>query len=466
MKTSGDVPGSFRDPAGSLFFQDGVMYRRINMVYKEHYDHLMACGLYEKLTEADLLIPHTEVDIPLKSSVSPYKVIRPEVIPFISYPYEWCFSQLKDAALSTLRVQKTALSFDMILKDASAYNIQFRNGKPVHIDTLSFEKYREGAPWIAYGQFCQHFLAPLALMRNKDIRLNQLSRIYIDGIPLDLASALLPRRTAFRFGLLSHIHFHAKSQRRFADTAIKSGNAKKVSRMGLSAIVDSLESTVKGLKWKPDATEWSNYYEEDNYSSTAFDEKKRCLSDFLEKAKPASVWDIGANIGIFSRVASDMGIPTMSFDIDPAVVERNYLDSVRNNETNILPLLIDVKNPSPGIGWANEERMPLLDRGHADAIFALALIHHLAISNNVPLGKIALFFSRICKWLIIEFVPKTDSQVQRLLRTREDVFPDYNEQNFEAVFEEFFEIHDRRRLADSERILYLMEKRQPADSPD
>jgi ribosomal protein L11 methylase PrmA len=460
MQVDGNLPSSFRDPSGFLFRRDGVLFRRVNIRYKEHYDQLMDSGLYDKLVTAGLLVSHVEVDIASlqEDADTPYKVIQPEIVPFISYPHEWCFSQLKHAALATLEIQKTALDFEMSLKDASAYNIQYKHGRPVLIDTLSFEKYREGQPWIAYRQFCQHFLAPLALMSQRDVRLSQLFRIHIDGVPLDLASSLLPIGTLFKFGLLSHVHFHAKSQKQYSDKPVDMEKARKVSRLGMLAIIDSLSSTVKKLKWSPRGTEWADYYEDTNYSSEAFDRKKQFLSEFLEEIKPESLWDVGANTGVFSRIASEKGIPTISFDIDPSAVEVNYLECVESKEDNILPLLLDLTNPSPAMGWENLERMSFLDRAPADAVLALALIHHLVISNNVPLGMLAGFFGRICNWLIIEFVPKADSQVQRLLQTREDIFPHYTQDNFEAEFGKRFQICEKREIEGSDRALYLMKK--------
>jgi len=460
MQVDGNLPSSFRDPSGFLFIKDGVLFRRVNTVYGEHYDQLMGSGLYEKLVGAGLLISHAEVNVPSpeEDSDTLYKIIRPEVVPFISYPYEWCFSQLKHAALTTLEIQRTALEFEMCLKDSSAYNIQFKDGGPVLIDTLSFERYHEGQPWVAYRQFCQHFLAPLALMSQKDVRLSQLFRVYIDGVPLDLASSLLPARSLLRFGLVSHIHFHAKSQRRYADRPVDTKKIRKVSRLGLMAIVDSLSSTVKKLQWKPRDTEWADYYEDTNYSSEAFEEKKRFLSEFLDKVKPESLWDIGANTGVFSRIASRKGISTISFDIDPSAAEKNYLECVTNREKNVLPLLLDLTNPSPAIGWENLERMSFMDRAPADAAFALALIHHLAIGNNVPLEKVARLLSRISEWLVIEFVPKSDSQVKRLLLSREDIFGDYTQTDFEKVFKKHFEIHDKLAIPGSQRTLYSMKR--------
>lgn len=457
--SSAQLPGSFRDPSGFLFQQDGVIYRQVNLVYKDDYDHLMDSGLYQALVDDNLLIPHEEVGIEPPVPELAYKIIKPEPIPFISYPYEWCFSQLRDAALTTLKVQRKALDFGMSLRDSSAYNIQFKNGRPIFIDTLSFGKYCEGQPWVAYRQFCQHFLAPLALMSYKDIRLSQLLCIYIDGLPLDLTSCLLPWRTRLRFSLLSHIHLHARSQKRFADKPINVGQY-RLSRYAFLGILNSLESTVKNLKWQPKGTEWADYYQDTNYSPQAFEHKKTIVAGFLDKVRPATVWDLGANVGVFSRLASDREIPTVSFDVDPAAVEKNYLDCVARGDTSILPLVIDLTNPSPGIGWENKERMSLKERGPADAVLALALVHHLAISNNVPLSRIAGFLSDICHWLIVEFVPKTDSQVQRLLATREDIFPNYTRQAFEQEFSRYFTIDDSADVRESQRTLYLMRRVQ------
>jgi hypothetical protein len=447
--------GSFRDPNGFVFWQDSSLYRQVNTSYKDNYEHLMESGLYEVLVTGGLLLPHEEVNIQFPQPDLAYKVIRPELIPFISYPYEWCFGQLKDAALTTLKIQKACLDFGMSLKDCSAYNIQFRKGRPVLIDTLSFEKHREGQPWVAYRQFCQHFLAPLVLMCHKDIRLNQLLRVYIDGIPLDLASSLLPFHTRLMFSLLSHIHLHARSQRRFADKSVDTKRY-KLSHRSFLGIINSLESAIRKQKWQPHSMGWANYYQDTNYSPDALAHKRQAVAEFIDKIHPSAVWDLGANVGMFSRIASGKGIPTVSFDVDPSTVEINYRECARREEANILPLVLDLTNPSPGSGWGNEERLSLTERGPIDCVLALALIHHLAISNNVPFKRIAEFLGNIGRSLVIEFIPKWDSQVQRLLTTREDVFPDYTQQSFESEFEKYFKIERRVGITDSQRILYLM----------
>ena len=452
----GDIHGSFRDPSGFVFLKDNTIYRQINIEYKENYDFLMSSGLYKDLVDSNLLIAHKEVDIAPAISDKAYKIIKPEPINFISYPYEWSFSQLKDAALTTLKIQKRALDFGMSLKDCSAYNIQFKDGKPILIDTLSFEKYNENIQWVApYRQFCRHFLAPLSLMRYVDVHLNQLLSVYIDGIPLDFASTLLPIRTKFKLPLFYHLHINAKLQKHFADKPMDTKKY-KLNLKALFDLISKLKSATENLKWNPKKTEWADYYDSTNYSSTAFDHKKYLVEEFLKKTNPKSVLDLGANTGVFSHIAGSMGIQTISVDNDPAAVEKNYTECVRRNETKVLPLLIDLTNPSPDIGWTNKERMSFLKRAHADAVIALALIHHLAISNNLPLKKLAEFFNKMGDYLIIEFIPKKDSQVQRLLSRREDIFSEYTQECFETDFKKYFAILDTKKIKNSERTLYLM----------
>ncbi len=462
MSNDRRLGSSFRDPSGFLFRHGPVLYRQVNQRYRQDYDRLMQSGLYEQLTAKGRMIPHEEVDVEPEAPELAYKVLKPQPVTFISYPYEWSFSQLKDAALLTLRLQKLAIEHDLSLKDASAYNIQFHNGRPVLIDTLSFERYKEGEPWVAYRQFCQHFLAPLALMAYKDVRLSQMLRVYIDGIPLDLTSALLPTRSRLNFGLATHIHLHASSQKRYAGEGIAPTRqgGRQMGRTALLGLVDSLETTVRGLNWKPAGTEWGDYYQDTNYSQAAFDEKKRIVAEFIERIQPNIVWDLGANTGVFSQVAAAPGAKVISFDIDPAAVEKNYLDGKQRKEKQILPLVLDLTNPSPGIGWANQERDALLARGPVDVTLALALVHHLAISNNLPFPLLADFFARAGRWLVVEFIPKSDSQVQRLLASREDIFNKYTREDFEQAFSEKFCLRDVREIQGSQRLLYLMERDQ------
>ena len=454
----GHHAASFRDPSGFLFHHQGTLYRQVNRSYETDYDLLRNSGLYDLLTEKGLLIPHREVSLDLARSDEAVRILEPELVPFISYPYEWCFSQLKDAALATLRIQRLALKKGLTLKDASAYNIQFTGGRPVLIDTLSFTAYREGEPWVAYRQFCQHFLAPLAIMASRDIRLAALLRSNIDGVPLDLAAGLLPWRSRFSPGLLMHIHAHAHSQKKH-ESSRSAGKTTRVTRNALLGILDSLKGAVSRLNWRPGGTEWGEYYDDTNYSDSSLQTKKDLVGKMLDRTDSRTVWDVGANNGYFSQVASERGLFTLAADIDPSAVEQNWRACRKGGRPHMLPLVMDLTNPSPALGWGHRERDSFLDRGPADTVIALALVHHLAISNNVPLDRLAEFFARAGRHLIIEFVPKTDSQVQRLLATREDVFPTYNQAGFEQAFSGRFEIVDQTGIQGSERTLYLMRRK-------
>jgi hypothetical protein len=457
---NGQVSSSFRDPSGFLFIaEDGNLYRQINVIYQQNYEMLMDSGLYDELTASRFLVAHEEVELSLKRDESAYKIICPDVVPFISYPYEWCFSQLKDAALLTLNIQKMGLRHGMSLKDASNYNVQFMRGSPVFIDTLSFERYREEEPWVAYRQFCEHFLAPLLIMKYIDPRFIQLLRVYIDGIPLDIAARMLPFRTKINPRLLFHIHLHARSKSHYAGEPIEK-RGKKFSKLAMLGFIDSLEGLIENLTLASRETEWADYYSDTNYSAKAHDEKKRLVRQFLDTLGPRNVWDLGANDGTFSRLASDKRIPTISFDMDPACVEESYQKVRRENEESILPLLMDLTNPSPDLGWDGAERDSFATRGPCDTLMALALIHHLAISNNVPLTKIASSFRRLCHSLIIEWIPKVDTQVRRLLATRTDTFDDYSKESFESSFKHYFDIIERSEIRGSVRVIYLMKGRE------
>lgn len=451
---------SYKDPSGFVFYENDKIYRQINKSYKDDYDYFISSGLYSLLVKKKQLVSHKEVHLTRDENEHFYKFIQPEKIDFITYSYEWCFSQLKDAALLTLEIQKTALDHNMILKDATSYNVQFNCGQPIFIDTLSFEKYREGTPWLAYKQFCQHFLAPLALMSKVDIRLNGLLKNYIDGIPLDLAAKLLPTTAKFNFGLLTHVFLHSEAQKKYENEDLKSRqNVSFLNRFGLNALLDSLTDCIKSLKLPQLETEWGAYYSNTNYSDSAFLSKKEIISDYIDKIIPTSVIDLGANKGDFSRISAERNIKTISCDIDPIAVEKNYLYCKKNKEFNILPLIIDLTNPTPDIGFMNDERSSFIKRSNVSLTMALALIHHLAISNNLPLKNIANFFSKFSEALIVEFIPKDDSKVQTLLASREDIFPDYNKACFEKSFSNYFEIINSSNVLDSKRVLYLMRKK-------
>lgn len=456
------LDASFRDPSGFMFKQEGVFYRQVNLHYKNDYDLLMSSGLYQQLSKAKAIVAHEELSLDMAPNPeTAYKVLKPTQLRFISYPYEWCFNQYKDAAILTLSIARRALEYGMSLKDASAYNIQFHEGRPIFIDTLSFEAYQEGTPWVAYKQFCQHFLAPLALMAKTDTRLLDLMRDYIDGIPLDLAAKLLPGSTKLNFGLATHIHIHAKSQQKYADQKVSQKEVTgKISKQATYNLIDSLLSAMRALNVPTINTEWTDYYQDNNYTESSFETKRALVTSFVKAANPAKVWDLGGNTGEFSRCASDLGIPTVSFDIDAGAVQQNYAIVKKQKEKFMLPLIMDLTNPSPSIGWHNQERDSLRARGPVDLVMALALIHHMAIANNVPLKEVARSFADLGEYLIIEFVPKQDSQVIRLLSSRLDIFPDYTLEGFKQAFSEYYTVVDEQPVQGSERTMFLMKAKK------
>jgi 2-polyprenyl-3-methyl-5-hydroxy-6-metoxy-1,4-benzoquinol methylase len=454
-------PGSFRDPSGYIYHaDDGTVLRVIHTAGRQDFEGLTQSGLYDELAADSLLVSHKDVSKAYANEIKEaYKIIKPQQVPIISYPYEWSFSQYKDAALATLEIHRRALEKNLTLKDASAYNVQFVEGRPIFIDTLSFEAYEEGSPWIAYRQFCQHFLAPLALMAYTDVSLNKLMRIYIDGVPLGLAAKLLPARARIRPSILAHIVAHARSQAQHeaaADETLQKIRRASLSKTRHLALIQNLANAIKSLPSAKKATEWGEYYTFTNYSKTAFKAKENLVLDLARKSKPKMIWDMGANDGSFSRVVATLGAPVVSFDIDPNAVEKNYLTVKHQKEINILPLVLDLTNPSPSLGWANRERKSLIERGPADLVLSLALIHHLAISNNVPLSELAEFFASIGHYLIMEFVPKGDSKVDKLLATREDIFPDYHIEGFEAAFSSRFQVIAKHPVQGSKRTMYLL----------
>jgi hypothetical protein len=451
-------PGSFRDPSGHVFTLDGQVFRHINECYASTYEQVRQSGLYEALVDARLLVAHTEVEAPAGYPDPCYRILQPERIPFVSYPFEWSFSQLKYAALLTLRVQRLAIERGLTLKDASAYNVQFRGVDPVHIDTLSFELWRDGTPWVAYRQFCQHFLGPLALMSFCDVRLGQLLRIHLDGVPLDLVGRLLPWSSILRPSLLMHLHLHARAQTRHGRSAGPAAPA-SFGRRAMLGLLDSLEGAVDGMAERGANGPWTDYYDRTNYSAAAMTDKQRAVVDYLQRVQAPVVWDLGANTGLFSQLAAEEGAYTIAFDGDPTAVERHVAGCRARGDRRVLPLVMDFANPTGGLGWDHAERMSLADRGPAPLLLALGLVHHLRIANQVPFARIAETFRRLGHSLIVELPSAADSQVRDMLARAPVHAVSYTVPAFEAAFAEYFRILDIRPIRCSERRLYLMRGR-------
>lgn len=450
---------SFRDPSGYMFHDGATLRRAVNPIYFPQYEKLKSSGFFDTVIKKGLLIPHEE------TSVSSEQIIlTPESIPFITQPYEWSFEQYKHAALLTLQIQKYALSKGFILKDASAYNVTFHKGKAVFIDTLSFDFYEENTPWRAYKQFITHFFGPLVLAKYHGTEIFKMMQTHIDGIPVKLIASLLPKRTKFSSTLFTNIHLLAKMESKHSEDYKAETKVAKLSRKAQNNILQSLFGYIKDLKVH-EATEWGNYYDKTNYDSEAFQVKKGLIREWVLELKAKTLIDVGGNDGTFARTVSDQLEHVMVTDIDPNAVEYNYYQTQQNKETNMLPFVCDVLQPAPGIGFNNTERNSLIDRlkDYApDVTMALALIHHVTLSGNVPFEKSAEFFAKFAGHLIIEFPKREDSWVTSLLvRKREFInhFDFYNQEGFEQGYLQYFEIVKSQPIAGTQRVLYLMKRK-------
>ena len=449
-------PASFKDPSGFIFEAGGTLYRQVNRSYATAYDQLMSSGLYKQLTAKQLLITHTELDSNLTGSPDWYKTLQPDTIPFISYPYEWSFEQLRDAALLTLQIMRLALNHGMILKDATPFNIQFIGGRPVFIDTLSFDLYDATKPWVAYRQFCQCFLFPLYLEHYLKKDVQKILSVYIDGIPVDVTARLLPWKSNLSLGVWLHVYLQNTVQRGKKPGA----NAVQFQKKKLLDLLSHLDTILQRFPGERTyKTTWNNYYDDTILSQEYLQEKEKLFRAFCSGLTVRTALDIGANDGYFSRILATQGIDVVASDVDGQCISRLYREVSRNKTANILPLILDVANPSPAVGFHNRERASFFDRIQTDLVLALALVHHLVIGKNIPLPLLAGWFNDIAPLLIIEFVPKQDDKVQQMLSSREDVFGDYTQEHFEACFSRYFNLEDRRPVPGTHRILYLMKRK-------
>ncbi len=450
-------PASFKDPSGFVFQKNDIFYRQINQCYKEDYDLLMSSGLYKELTKKKYLLSHEEINESFTGSPEYYKTVLPEQLSFISYPYEWCFAQLKDAALLTLSIQKVAINYGMILKDATHFNIQFHNGRPVFIDTLSFEKYDPSKPWVAYRQFCECFLFPIFLQKFLKIDVQKLMLTYPEGIPASVTKELLPWKSNFKLGVGLHVSLQSR---------IKGGKNPgdykgSFDQNKMLQLVSNLEDNIKECALnKKNKTTWSNYYDETIISQSYLSEKEIIFRKLISTTEFKTVLDIGANDGFFSKIISGEATSVVSIDFDSNCIGSLYSYIKQQKVLNILPLCIDFSNPTPATGFANKERSSFPGRAKFDLLLALALVHHLAISKNIPFENIAASFDEMAETAIVEFVPKEDEKVQQLLENRRDIFDNYNEEKFRKAFEKYFNIIVVSEVPGTLRTMYMMKRKE------
>jgi hypothetical protein len=461
MKQNKTLPhqASFRDPSGYMFFDSDVLRRAINPIYFKQYNALEDSGFFKTLIKNKLLIPHTQTNVSEQQIV-----ITPEPIAFITNPYEWSFEQYKHAALHTLKVHKYALSKGFILKDASAYNVTFHKGSPVFIDTLSFDFYEKDTPWRAYKQFITHFFGPIVLASYHGTEIFKMMQTYIDGIPVKLIASLLPSKSKLSSTIYTNIHLLAKMERSHSEDYNAETKIAKLSLKAQNNIIDNLFNFIKKLSIKEE-TEWGNYYDKTNYNDAAFQGKKTLIEDWVTALKPHRLIDIGGNDGTFARTVVTKVPHVIVTDIDSNAVGYNYKQIQQNKETNMLAFVCDVLQPAPGIGLNNSERNSLVERLQSyspDVTMALALIHHITLSGNVPFDRSAQFFAAFSKHLILEFPTREDSWVSSLLvRKREFMnhFDFYNQETFEAGYKQYFDIQKKENVPGTKRVLYLLKNK-------
>ena len=446
MKTADNLSASFRDPDGFVFQKDGALYRQILPHGRASFERFVQSGLSQRLIDQGNL---ADFQIEEENELGP--VLHIDRLPYISYPYEWCFSQLRDAALLTLELMQEALVNGMILKDATAFNVAFRKCRPVFLDHTSFEIYQEDAPWRAYRQFTMHFIAPLLLMKKVDLRCLQLYMKDIDGIPLDLASRLLPWHTWLQPNPLLHIHCHASLERRIS-SGKSSRNATHLPKKRLLALLEGMSNWLVSMTPPRQSTEWEQYYSDNSYSDHSFAAKQEQVRQFCGRQRVDTCIDLGANSGVFTQIAADYAKLVIAADYDARVVEALY-HLGQKQIADIQPLLLDLNNPSPDLGVLGVERDSFFKRTHADRVLGLALIHHLRITANWSIRQIVSLFDRLAPVALVEFVPLADEQTQRLTRGREEIYQDWTLENVRNAFLEKYASCDIKPLPDSGRVL-------------
>jgi hypothetical protein len=456
MTTLTRHPASFRDDAGFVFVRDGRPYRFVGQRRASDFNAFIAPnGLADELVRAGLLLPF-ELIPPETMAPDAAFVVAPEPVPVVSYPYEWPFSALRDAALLTLEIEERASRRGFRLRDATPFNIQFVHGRPVLIDHTSFERADPDRPWVAYRQFCEQFLAPLALASLVDPRLGSMSATFINGVPLDLAVRLLPRRSLVSFGLFAHLHLHAWAQRKYEGRPTARRATGSVHQH--AGIIASLRRTIESLSINGHHTRWANYTRTTSYTERAAAAKAALVERIVGDLPGTWVWDLGANDGVYSELIAALGRSVVAVDSDPIAVDRGYLRRRDSGDHRVLALVGDLMNPTPAIGWANEERSALFDRINAGVVVALALVHHLAIGSNVPLAMIAELLCRLAPIVVVEWVPKDDPMVQRLLAARDDIFDAYRLEMFLDAFRRWGTVTSVHPIEDSLRSIVVVRR--------
>jgi SAM-dependent methyltransferase len=456
-------PGSFRDRTNRVFYLGDEVLRGLNARAVDNWRALSARPFFRRFVAEEKIIRTHSIEpagLPAVANAAGWAgVLAHARIPFVSYPYEWSFGMLKAAARLHLELLDAALADGLTVKDATPYNIQWIGAHPVFIDVASFEPLTPGEPWIAYRQFCEMFLYPLLLQAYRDVPFQPWMRGRLDGIDAAHCMRLLGRPALLRRGVLSHVYLQAKAQARFADTTRhvrRDLSAAGFHRDLIRANVRRLSRLIDRLSWTPQPSAWSSYTTDATYAPADRDAKAAFVRDAITARSWRLAWDLGCNDGTFSHLAADAAATVVAFDADAVVIERLY--HARRNAADgrrILPLITNLADPAPGLGWRGMERKPLTARGAPDLVLCLALIHHIVLGANVPLVEFLDWLRELDAAIVIEFVDRSDAQVATLLRNKRDDFVDYERGLFERELTRRFDVGRRLGLAGGARQLYF-----------
>ena len=456
-------PGSFRDRDGRVFLRDGKVYRALSEAALADWKALSATRFFPAAVESRRVVATRDSTVDASELIKVggewASVLEHERIPFISYPYEWTFGMLRDAALLQLDLLLEALEEDLILKDASAYNVQWFGSQPALIDIPSFQRWNVGEPWVGYQQFCQLFLYPLMLTSYRRVPFQPWLRGAIDGITPQSCNQLLSGRDRLRRGVLTHVYLQHKLLAATGSSDKPLRQELKSSTLGKSIITRNatgLKKLVTGLRWATKSSEWSGYADANSYSDESVAAKRKFVAGATASRRWPLAWDLGCNTGEYSRLAAEHADYVVAMDGDVLAVEKLYRKLSREGNTTILPLFVNLADPSGNLGWRGRERRSLPARGKPNLTLCLALIHHMVITANVPLDDFVSWLAELESHLIIEFVTREDAMVKRLLQTKEDIFDDYNLQSFETSIGRRFQIIDQLRLPGGTRVLYFL----------
>ncbi|MBI1803909.1 MAG: class I SAM-dependent methyltransferase [Ignavibacteriae bacterium] len=464
-QSSGSVsiePGSFRDRNGRIYYYEGAIYRGLSLQALENYSILAASQFYKNTLEAGTLIETRQVgqgETPETLQAEGWAaVLKHARVPFISYPYEWSFGMLKDAALLQLDLLNRALNEDLTMKDATSYNIQWFGSKPVFIDIPSFEKFIPGTPWVGYRQFCELFLYPLMLQAYKDVEFHQLLRGRLDGITPEECKNLMSFRDKFRPGVFMDVVLQAKLQKKYSQTTnnVRANlRATGFRKEMITSNIARLTKIIRRFEWKRSQSVWSDYATNTSYTDADTKRKEEFVRSVVAKKHRNLVWDLGCNTGAYSRIAAKNSEYVVATDFDHLAIERLYHELKKEGNATILPLVMNLADASPNLGWRGLERKALTERAKPDLVLCLALIHHIVISANVPLKEFIDWMASLGGDLVIEFVTKDDPMTKILLANKDDQYDDYSLDFLEQCLADRFHVRRREQLASGTRIMYF-----------